>query len=469
MDIETLKVEVSELAFGYLKAGRMSRDWLGNQLAPKDLPERFHHYDRLVDLHVSLHPQIASFAQGLQPMLRGIKTETRREKNRSRQAIEGHIHWPLTYQQRNNEAPGDRSLFVTERRTEAYDIPENLVLKKLLAIVHNTVSGLEDVEYHWLEERWPKEYTETNKLEEFKSLYRRNVHLNRITTPTGRMPTDRMIQQTKTSRQTMYKRAGQYLEWRRALLEGNQKALHAIFDSTIIEPDEDRLFELFAVLCLLKSVEDRFNEKSQIKPITLGANELAELGDPPCYIYHDSSAAHRGLRFPLRMPKSTDRNHREHRNLRTNKEWIARSEAIGYWMESIRAQISGSDSEGAGRPDALVFQPASKDSTRFAEAILAIEVKYSANSKKVDEGIIELLRYIAYATEGTSDRKFAFPESESGDAFGRHIHGLLVIDDYDGREKLEIDGPISIVQASNLRQRLPEMLDDVFKSFDSKR
>lgn len=463
MEKAIIQRELADLIFGYLQAGSMSKSWLGDQLAPAELPDQFHHYDRLADLHFILHPVVVSFAKDLRPKLRGIKTETEREKNRSRDEIEGRIDWQLTYQQRNQEAPQDQTLFVTERRTQAYAIPENLVLKKLLSVIYNNIRGLETVDYDWLDARWGTSGADPNHIEEFKSLYDRNIHLNRIPDPEGRLPTDRMVQQTKSSRQEIYQNAAQLLEWRDKLQEGSQRALEHIFESTIIQPSESTLFELFTVLQLLRALETRFDERSKIHPITTGRRELATLGEPPCYLYHDTAATGRGLSFPTRVPSDTKVQPEDHQNVKTEEEWSARTRAIGNWMEVIRAQHSGATEGSSGRPDATVFRPASKNSDQFADGMLIVEVKHSNRTKKIDEGIVELLRYLAYATKKRGDQ-FLFPSRAGEDAFGGHVHGLLVIDDDSPDEEIQIDGPITIVQASNLKQRLPRLLANVFGS-----
>lgn len=451
MDIETVKAEVSELAFGYLMAGQLSKDWLGDQVVPDGLPERYRQYDALVDLHVTIHPEVASFVQNLRPKLRGVKTETRREKHRSRDEIEGRIDWPETRRRRNHEAPGDQTLFVTDRRTEAYDIPENLVLKKLLSIVHRSLRQLEDVDFEWVQKSWASGEGEADEIREFRSMYRRNVHLNRIPTPTGSRPTERSIRRAASARQPMYRDAARLLEWRNQLQKGRQRAIRALFDSTIVEPAQHRLFELFVLFRVLDALEGHFEERSRIGPVSKGANRIAALGEPPCYLYHDSSVPDRDITFSTRVPESTSVVERSVEASQSDREWSHRSRDVGNWTEAIRSQYHGSS--GGGRPDAIVLQPG-EGSADPVGAGLIVEVKHSSRSTKVDEGIADLLRYIAYATDGEHG-DFVFPRTDSGDAFGDHVHGLLVIDDVEGRSSVDIDGPIEIVQASNLERRLP--------------
>ena len=464
MDVQTLRRELAELAFGYFMSGELSEDWLGEQLAPDWLPVRFHEYSRLVDLHLALDPSIIQFVDGLSKNLRQIKTETRREQHQGRDAIEGHINWQSTYQARHNKAPGDRSLFVTERRTEAFDIPENLVLKKLLSVVHETTTDLNKANAKWVSRCWG-EVADTS-LDEFNRLYSSNVYLGRIPTPGPTAPPERMIQRTKSARRMFYRDTAELLEWRRALLAGNQTALRTLFESGVIQPNEDTLFELFAVLSVLRGLDARFGERVPVRPLEGGGEALAQIGEPPVYLYHNSAAIDQGLRFPS-LPVWADDNH-EYQNERTSNEWLARSQAVSVWSEKIQTQIWGEEADHTGRPDCILFQPAAPEDERFVESILVVEVKNSTSKETISSGISETLRYLAYASKTAGDTEFLFPDTDVENAFGRQVNGLLVIQDLgDERElPIAIDGPISIVEVSDLSADLPLILENAFNPGD---
>jgi len=464
MDEATLRREVSELAFGYVMEGELSEDWLGDQFAPAAIPERFREYERLVNLHVALDKEVAALARHLDEHLRNIKTETKRQRHRSRDMIDGHIDWPRTYQERNNRAPNDRTLFVTERRTTAYDIPENVVLKKLLSLLYETVTEMGQLQYDWVTARWPE--GDESTIEEFKRLYDRNVHLNRITTPEPPKPTDRMIQAAKSSRTAFYRTAAQKLEWRNELLEGRVNALESLFDSGIIEPSADRLFELFVVFELLKALESATAATSRIRPIEGGSEALGQIGDPPVYVYQESSAADRNLRFPsMPVPESETVESYAYQSAQTSDEWLRRSQAVSYWTEETKADLWGTDSDSyTGRPDAILIRPHGDKTTATEIDILIVEVKNSTAKKTINQGISQLLRYLAYATiTAQSSPKFLFPQSSSESLFVNSSRGLLVVQDLEQEANTQaVQTPISIVQASNLRTRLPDLLSNVF-------
>lgn len=465
MDDATLRREVSELAFGYVMAGNLSKDWLSESFAPEMIPDRFREYDRLVDLHIALDPTVVDLAQSLREHLRSIKTETERRQHRSRDAIDGHIDWPRTYQERNNRGPNDRTLFITEQRTEAYDIPENLVLKKLLSIVYQAVTEMEDLDYEWVLTRWPE--SGSGSIEEFKQLFDRNVHLNRISTPEPPKPTARMVQSAKSSRKQFYRTAAERMEWRGRLLEGRRDAIESLFESGVIEPPIDRLFELFVVFQLLQALEKTVGRTGRVRPIEGGGDALAQVGQPPIYVYHESSADSENLRFPsMPTPEREDIESQTYQSQRTDSEWLKRSRAVAYWTEQVKSDLWGSTSSAhTGRPDAILVSPRSKDSTDSLE-ILIVEVKNSNSRKTINQGINELLRYIAYATTtATSPSTFLFPQSPDDGPFTPNVRGLLAVQDIELQASTEfVDLPVTIIEASDLETRLPKVLSRVFTS-----
>lgn len=463
MDDATLRHEVSELAFGYVMAGTLSRDWLSDSFAPETIPDRFREYDRLVDLHVALDPVVVDLAQHLREHLRSIKTETRRTQNRSRDAIDGHIDWQRTYLERYNRAPNDGTLFITEQRTKAYDIPENLVLKKLLSIVYQAVSQMGELDYEWVSTRWPD--TEGHSVEEFKRLYDRNVHLNRISTPEPPKPSARMIQSAKSSRQSFYRTAAECLEWRNRLLDGRRDAFESLFESGVIEPPTNRLFELFVVFRLLNALEKTVGGTGQIRPIEGGGAALAQVGRRPVSVYHDSSAADRNLSFPsMPTPDEDDIEAQTYQSRRRDSEWLKRSRAVAFWTEHVKSDLWGTTpSSYTGRPDAVLVAPRSTDDAERFD-ILIVEVKNSTARKTINQGISELLRYIAYATSTAgSFSSFLFPQSSDDGVFTPNIRGLLVVQDLGSDANTEaVRVPITVAQASNLQERLPTILEEMF-------
>jgi hypothetical protein len=150
-------------------------------------------------------------------------------------------------------------------------------------------------------------------------------------------------------------------------------------------------------------------------------------------------------------------------NTKEPEQWLKRSQAVRYWLDSISTQLWNSNKNYTGRPDAILFRPASPDSVQFAEELLVVEVKNSTSKKRINQGIAETLRYLAYATKTEPSDEFLFPETDGEDAFGAHVHGLVVVQDV-GDTFPSIDGPVEVIQASTLQDRLPRILTKVFET-----
>lgn len=467
MDDRTLRAEVAELAFGYVMSGTLSRDWFADQIAAETIPDRFREYERLVNLHVALDEDVTEYVQTVQQQLRRIKTETRRERHQSRDAVEGRIDWPDTYQSRYQQNPDDRTLFVMDRRQQNYDVPENRVLKRLLSIVYETVKDLDTLDRDWVDERW--ESADRDEIEEFKRLYDGNVHLGRIDTPTPPHPTDRDVRAAKSSRKDFYRTAARHLEWRRELASGDEDALRELFDSSVIQASENRLFELFVVLKLLEGLENWLDtDPSRVRTLSGGGHALTAIGDPPVSLFHESSASDRDLRFPP-MPTPDEETVEEHDYRRDpserDEEWLVRSQAVSWWSKLVERELWDTDGQRhTGRPDAVLARQ-QPDSGQGPET-LVVEVKNSSNRKTIDRGVRELLRYLAFAqsTVGSEDT-FLLPGQSDSNPFRERTRGLLVVRGLgSGTEDVQLEGPIEVVPAARLDDRLGTILPEALES-----
>jgi len=84
---------------------------------------------------------------------------------------------------RYSQNPADTSLFVCDNRSEDYDTPENLVLKRLISIIYETIDQAEEYikqEYGWAQDTWRGE---EELIDELKQIVERNVHVRRIRSP----------------------------------------------------------------------------------------------------------------------------------------------------------------------------------------------------------------------------------------------------------------------------------------------
>lgn len=156
----------------YVMHGEFPEDQLAADLKHDGLDERFEDYELLMDLHFILKPEVIEFVQRLPDRIRSIKTQTKNVSKTSRGTVEGRINWSSTIKERYSGNPGDNSLFVTDNRTEHYDIDENIVLKRLLSVIYSTLQEAREYfekDYAWVNDRWKEKEDLVDGMEEFSS------------------------------------------------------------------------------------------------------------------------------------------------------------------------------------------------------------------------------------------------------------------------------------------------------------
>ena len=193
------------------------------------------------------------------------------------------------------------SQFVCENRAEDYDIPENLVLKRLLAVIYETLSAAEPYlrgEYEWVKQTWRGD---EQLIEELTDLVERNVHVRRIREPETYEPTERMLTQAEQSRQDVYRQAAALLRKRRQLFDGDADQLRELLNETAVTPDdEDTLFELFVLFRYIATIDEMREGAFSLQTISSGRQEVAKFegdGETDIVVYHDNSARDRDVSF----------------------------------------------------------------------------------------------------------------------------------------------------------------------------
>ena len=445
MNRTALVEQLSEDILTYVMHGSFPDEHLAAELKPDALDERFYDYEMLVRLHFVLDPDVVSFVESLPSRLRSIKTQTKRVSNESRGGLGGRIDWSETIKRRYSRNPNDSSLFVCENRSENYDIDENVVLKRLLALIYSTIDECAEYlsrDYEWVTERWKES---ENLIETMREVFERNVHVTRIRDPEAYEPTPRMVQRATQSRNEIYRDASRlYRQYQRAL-EGDETAIRNLLDRTAITPDDDEtLFELFVLFRYIEAIEELSDEQFRLRTIESGSQEVAKLvdGDAEIVIYHDNSARDRELSFlsdvPEKDPESLSRT-----------EFVEREARIvtdDYFLDrSLRTTT--------GRPDVIVLEVQSGSNVEY----LITEVKYSTRPETVRQGIRETLEYLAFLRD---DDNLVHEEEEY---FGSGWNGVLVVQDIDQREtaSLEEQRSIRILQASELESQLTTVLERV--------
>jgi len=441
--------QLSQDIIGYVMSGSLKNREIARQIKPDDLNERFEDYELLLDLHFILKDDVVDFVKQLPQRIRNIRTETESVSKTRRGTVDGHINWGATVKKRYSQNPRDNSLFVCDNRSEDYDIPENVVLKRLISVIYSTIdqsNGYLKSEYDWASNTWKGE---EELIDELERIVERNVHVKRIRSPENYEPTERMLITAEGSRQTIYQDAARLLRTRQRLHQGDQEELKQLLDNTAITPDDDgKLFELFVLFRFVSVLEDMFDQQPNFNTITTGQNEIAKFdGDPELVLYHDKSAKDRDLSFRTEE-EVTGR-------LKTRSEKVqevAHSVASTYFQTDFQDQT--------GRPDIIVLEIHDKSINDYE--YLITEAKYRTGTDSIRQGIKESLEYLAFLR---LEDQFVFGDESNEDYFGSGWNGLLVTQDLNQEtasfEEQE-DSEIKILQASELRGQLQSVIENAF-------
>lgn len=428
----------------YVMHGEFPEDQLAADLKHEGLDERFEDYELLMDLHFILKPEVVEFVQRLPERIRSVKTQTKNVSKTSRGAVEGRINWSSTIKERCSENPGDNSLFITDNRTEHYDIDENIVLKKLLSVIYETLQEAReyfDEDYAWVNDRWKEE---EDLVDEMERIFERDVHVKRISKPEQYEPTDRMLDTADGSRQQIYREAASLLNKRNRIFDGNKDELTELLNDTAITPDdEETLLELFVLFRFISTIDNIESEDFSLATIESGSQRIAtmESEEKEIAVYHDSSAKDLDIEFKFDPAEDSDEPYS-----RPEEVELKSREIISDYFDKNTREVTG-------RPDVILVEIIDKDSEEREYFIT--EVKNSTNEKTIKRGIKEALEYLAFLRD--EDEFLNKPE-----VFGGEKSGLLVIQDFEdenrGTTLDKQDGPIRIVEASKLEDQIEDLI-----------
>ncbi len=443
---------LTEDILAYVMRGTFPEREFARSIKPGQLDERFEEYELLLDLHFILQDDVVDFVRGLPEHLRSIRTETRTISRTRRGTVDGRINWGATVKKRYAEHPRDSSLFVCDNRSENYDIPENLVLKKLISIVHRTVREAAEYlveDYDWVNETWRGN---EDLIDELQRIVERNVHVRRIREPDAYEPTERMLTTAADSRQQVYREAAKLVRSRNRLFDGDEREIRRLLEETAIAPDnENVLFELFVLFRFVKTLEKLRETQPKFQTIATDRQEIARFeGEKELVLYHDNSAVDRDLSF-VAVPDD-DQDHHS----RSDKVQLVAQEVAGNYFDKDYQNHTG-------RPDVIVLEIVSKGDT--PNEYLITEVKNSTNEDTIRRGIKETLEYLAFLRV---NKNYVFGTNDHSDEeyFGSGWNGLLVIQDLDDETaplSEQKGSEIAILQASELDRELQTILKQVLE------
>ncbi|WP_313692214.1 hypothetical protein [Halorarum halobium] len=445
MNRDDLLERLTQDVFAYVMHGGYPEDRFVGEIRPEGLDERFDDFESLVRLHFVLRPEVVQFVEELPNRIRSVKTQTRNVSSTNRGRVDGRIDWSSTIRERYSRAPSDTSLFVCDNRTESYDIDENVVLKRLLSIIYDTLRDCETHlknEYEWVADRWSENLELVDVLTE---TFERNVHVTRIRDPKEYEPTERMLQTAEESRNEIYREAAGLLREYEDAASGDRDAIRTLLDETAITPDDDEtLLELFVLFRYIRAIEDFRSEEFSIRTIESGSQEVARMegDDAEFVLYHDQSAQDRDVTFVTEEKDAPETD-------------LGRAEMVKRKAREVEAHyfLDDETSPRTNRPDVIVLEVRTEDQLKY----LITEVKNATRQETIRQGIEETLEYLAFLRQ---DDEFVFDRDT--EFFGNGWNGLLVIQDLEDAETRSLDEQesIRILQASEVESGIKDVLEN---------
>jgi hypothetical protein len=389
---------------------------------------------------------VLDFMKKLEERIRRMKTTTTRESIKLRGEVRGHIDWHQTAKTRAREGDPEAPIFVCNLPEENYDIDENLVLKRLLSIIHDIVfsdlkQAIENPDaYGWVD-LWTEDESEETAVENepavdlLQRIFERNIYLQRIDVD-GKDITDRTIEDVKRSRSPFYHEAAVLLDRYRQLMNQQLQSEEAceILNNTIIAPEKTEvLFELYWIFRLLNAFEDiKYRvltdwgeSQSTIATWTQDGSRFK--------LSHDSTGE--GLTFDERIESESVE----------PDGYLYRMNAVLNEWQLLSQKFLGSDRRDSlwgGRPDIVLeqFSLNEEDGQRL-EQVFVGEVKYSRDIDYIATGLRELLEYMAFVRRD-SDGWYVEEPNEVLESVS--VRGLLFVDSLD--HEIPSLGDIDIIE-----------------------
>lgn len=393
----------------YLKAGRpINQDQIARALDETGL--EIQDLDRLLRIRFALSKTVQEYLEDLPERLRRIRTESEVQREEARGGIRGSIDWGQTIRQRYKENPADRSQYITRTPHTEYQLPENILVKTLLAIIADTArTELLDINYQWRRDLWTD-----GAIRAFLRRFDQNVHLDRINANKDTRITTQAIDQARQSRRPLYYEAYDLYRLYEQLQrrEFESKAASELLFDTLVLPKTSTLFELAVIFEILTGFREQLDVSLQ--SIERGSNAIATMTDNTWEyrVYHDSTGR---LRFHEPLPESSI------------APYLQRSETALHRHKSVM-QRSELRPLYSGRPDIVIEIYQREKSKAAPKHILIGEIKHTSKKSTLSDGIYDIMRYLEFARPDTREPvTWSSPKhlSEQEDVT---VRGLVVTD-----------------------------------------
>lgn len=402
--IEEIAGELS----GYLKSGKM-------QIVPflRELNLNIDNLKDIINIHFLMDKDVINFVLSLPQAIRRFKTSTTVENELLRGDIKGQIDWNKTINSRYSTGYNDKTLLSCRERNRFYNIKENLVLKELIEIIYNITQNSDFDKF--LKYEWYKYGKDIKRI--IQTIYEKNVYINRIKSESTKV-TDRMIEDTIKSRNSLYSTSAKLLKFYRRILDVdfNSDDLVKLLNSTFIYADSnDTLFELYWAVRILR--DNAVNEKMYIMD---GSSSIIASWYDDKYryeMYHDSTGSSKTIFQVLFDEIKESKNPYLERKVKSITAAGEIAELLFDDFDSDRYKYYW-----RGRPD-IIVQITDKVTDELVKLILC-EVKYTQRKDYMLTGLEELMDYIMLVR----DKMKIYLYSEQNNAL---VKGILFVDDID--------------------------------------
>lgn len=370
---------------------------------------------QLKQLHFTLYPDVVEYINRLQERLRRVKIEHSRKKESIHGEVRGPVDWRQTLQQRHQT--GDPALFVISNPEIELDIPENRVVKKLVAIIAEPLT--EDIE--GTEQDWRNSWEDTDIVELQRTL-EHNVYLDQLPDAKEIQLTDRDITQARRSRHRLYSKGAELYRLYDDLLNDRyeKEKVRSLLRETIVTPTKDHdLFELFCLFAQVRYFQSQYPgmELQRIEP---GMDEIAllEKEDRRISIFYDQGGP---IGFFEDLPTAEE----------LTEEWtvprpiVRRQRALEHHESIVEKFLKqGKDhSYYQGRPDLVIAEYAKQGDKTNLDRITLGEIKYTRSDSTFSSGLRELMEYLYLASQA-QNQEYLFDETLTSE----NVRGVIFSD-----------------------------------------
>lgn len=412
-DTDRLSKLVTPELITYLGAGRLNASKLAESINYSGI--RITDLSQLKQLHFALYPDVVEYIDRLQDRLRRVKIEHSRKKESTHGEVRGPVDWRQTLQQRHQT--GDPALFVISNPEIELDIPENRVVKKLVAIIAEALT--EDIE--GTDQDWRNSWGDTDIVELQRTL-EHNVYLDQLPNARDIQLTDRDLTRARRSRHRLYSKGAELYRLYDDLLNDRYRKdkVQSLLQETIVTPTKDHdLFELFCLFAQVRYFQSQY-PGMEIQRIEPGMDEFAllEKENKQISIYYDQGGP---IDFFEDLPTAKE----------LTEKWtvprpiIRRQKALEHHESLVEKFLKeGKDhSYYQGRPDLVIVEYTKQGDETNLDKVTLGEIKYTRSNSTFSSGLQELMEYIYLASQSQS-QEYIFDETLSSE----NVQGVIFSD-----------------------------------------